>query len=292
MSSLLLSLGALILSFGVLLAGSSLQFVLLGLRAPLEGIGVGWMGLVSAGYFAGFGIGSLYCPRLVQDIGHIRTFAALASVASGLALLLALWPTPWGWLVVRVASGFCYAGLYTVVESWMNARTPNEMRGRILSIYSLSVFGGFAVGPLLSGLGSPQGLELFALASILISFALVPVTVTKAGAPVQSSEEAPIRRYGLARLLRETPLGAIGSFVVGMVQGAFNALLAVYGAAAGFDSGQTAWLMTGGLVAGLVAQYPLGWLSDRLDRRAVLATITLVGGGLVVVLFATVLAKC
>jgi len=291
MSSLLLSLGALILSFGVLLAGSSLQFVLLGLRAPLEGIGVGWMGIVSASYFAGFGVGTLYCPRMVQDIGHVRTFAALASVASGLALLLALWPTGIGWVVVRFVTGICFAGLYTVVESWMNARAPNELRGRILSIYSVSVFGGFAVGPLLATLDSPQGLELFALASILISFALVPVTVTRAGTPVHNGDDPAPRRYGLARLLRETPLGAVGSFAVGVLQGSFNAMLSVYGASAGFDAKHTSWLLTAGLLAGLVAQYPLGWLSDRLDRRTVLAGITLIGGGAMLALYAALLAS-
>ncbi len=288
MTSLLLLLGPLILCFGVLLAGSSLQFVLLGLRAPMEGISVSWMGLVSASYFAGFGIGSLYCPRLVREIGHIRTFAALASMASGLALLLAIWPTAIGWVVLRLITGFCFAGLYTVVESWMNARSPNDLRGRMLSLYGVTVFGGFAIGPLLANLGDPAGLKLFALASILISFALVPVTLTRAGAPVQPEEDGP-RRYGLVRLFRETPLGLVGSFSTGAMQGAFASLAAVYGASAGFDSGATAWLVTTGLLAGLVAQYPLGWLSDRLDRRAVIAGITLVGGGLLLVLYLSAL---
>ncbi len=286
MGSLLLLLGPLILCFGVLLAGSSLQFVLLGLRAPMEGISVAWMGIVSASYFAGFGIGSLYCPKLVRDIGHIRTFAALASVASGLALMLAIWPTPIGWLILRFITGFCFAGLYTVVESWMNARSPNNLRGRILSIYGVTIFGGFAVGPLIANLGDASGLKLFAIASILISFALVPVTLTKAGAPVQREDnEESTRRYGLLRLFRETPLGLVGSFCVGALQGSFTSLGAVYGSAAGFDADSTAWLMTVGLLAGLVAQYPLGWLSDRLDRRAVLVGITLVGGVLLLVLY-------
>ncbi len=285
MSSLLLLLGPLILCFGILLAGSSLQFVLLGLRGPLEGISVTWMGFVSASYFAGFGIGSLYCPKLVREIGHIRTFAALASVASGLALLLALWPTPIGWVVLRLITGVCFAGLYTVVESWMNARSPNDLRGRMLSLYGVTVFGGFAIGPLLANLGDPGGLKLFAIASILISFALVPVTLTRAGAPVQVETEAAPRRYGLIRLFRETPLGVIGSFFVGTLQGSFTPLGAVYGSAAGFEPNDTAWLVSTGLIAGLVAQYPLGWLSDRLDRRAVIVGITLVGGGLLLVLY-------
>ncbi len=285
MSSLLLLLGPLILSFGILLAGSSLQFVLLGLRAPMEGISVAWMGIVSASYFAGFGIGSLFCPKLVRDIGHIRTFAVLASVASGLALLLAIWPGHIGWVLLRLVTGFCFAGLYTVVESWMNARSPNNLRGRILSIYGVTVFAGFAAGPLLANLGDAGGLKLFAIASILISFALVPVTLTKAGAPVQVEDETAPRRFGLLRLFRETPLGLVGSFCVGALQGSFTSLGAVYGSSAGFDAEATAWLVTVGLLAGLVAQYPLGWLSDRLDRRAVIVGITLVGGGLLLLLY-------
>ncbi|GAB5469645.1 MAG: MFS transporter [Rhodospirillales bacterium] len=289
MSAVLLLLGPLILSFGVLLAGSSLQFVLLGLRAPMEGISVGWMGLVSASYFAGFGIGSLVCPKLVREIGHIRTFAALASVASGLALLLALWPTGIGWVILRLITGFCFAGLYTVVESWMNARAPNEFRGRILSIYGVTVFGGFAIGPLIANLGDADGLALFAVASILISFALVPVTLTRAGAPVVISDDPMPRRYGLVRLFRETPLGVIGSFFVGGLQGSFTSLAAVYGASVGFDGERTAYLVTAGLLAGLIAQYPLGWLSDRLDRRAVIVGITVCGGSALLVLYLTVL---
>ncbi len=290
MTSLLLSLGALILSFGILLAGSSLQFVLLALRAPMEGISVGWMGFISASYFAGFGIGSLYCPKLVRDIGHIRTFAALASVASGMALLIALWPTVIGWVLLRLLTGFCFAGLYTVVESWLNARVPNESRGRILSIYSVAVFGGFAVGPLIANLGDASGLMLFAVASILISFALVPVTLTRAGAPVQQEDEAPeARRYGLLRLFRETPLGLVGSFCVGGLQGSFTSMAGVYGASAGFAADETAWLVTAGLLSGLVAQYPIGWLSDRFDRRAVLLVITTLGGGAILVFYLTLL---
>lgn len=285
MRSLLILLGPLILCFGVLLAGSSLQFVLLGLRAPMEGISVAWMGFVSASYFAGFGIGSLYCPKLVRDIGHIRTFAALASVASALALLLAIWPSHIGWVVLRLITGFCFAGLYTVVESWMNARSPNKLRGRILSIYGVTVFGGFAVGPLLANLGDAGGLKLFALSSILISLALVPVTLTKAGAPVQLQDESAPRRYGLLRLFRETPLGLVGAFCVGALQGSFTSLGAVYGSSAGFDAEATAWLLTAGLLAGLVAQYPLGWLSDKLDRRAVIVGITLTGGVLLLLLY-------
>ncbi|MEO1193998.1 MAG: MFS transporter [Pseudomonadota bacterium] len=294
MYAVLLLLAPLILSFGVLLAGSSAQFVLLGLRAPIEGISVGWMGVISAAYFAGFGIGSLYCPKLVKEIGHIRTFAALASVASGLALLLALWPTPYGWLILRLVTGFCFAGLYTVVESWMNARSPNEYRGRILSIYGVTIFGGFAIGPLIANLGDPGGLMLFAIASILISFALVPVTLTRAGAPMikpdEEEDEAQPRRYGLVRLFRETPLGVIGSFCVGALQGSFTSLASVYGASAGLDGEQTAFLVTAGLLAGLVAQYPLGWLSDRLDRRAVIVGVTVIGGGALLALYVTVLA--
>ena len=291
MYGLLLTLGPLILSFGVLLAGSSLQIVLLGLRAPIEGISISWMGLVSATYFAGFGIGTLYGPRLIRNIGHIRTFAAMASIASGLALMLALWPTHLGWVVLRLVTGFCYAGLYTVVESWLNARTPNDMRGRLLSVYGVTIFGGLALGPMLANLGDPSTLFLFALSSILISFALVPVTVSKASsAPVPSNDEDEHGRYGLVRLFRETPLGFVGAFYVGALQGSFISLSPVYGSSAGFSDDATAAMMTTGMLAGLVAQYPLGWLSDRFDRRAVIVGQTLLGGGVLLLLYMTSLA--
>lgn len=273
MRSLVLSVTALILSFSMLLAGNGLQFVVLALRAGLEGFSVATLGLITAAYFTGFALGSLYCPRLVARSGHIRTFAALGSVVSGVALAHPLLVDPLAWIFFRLVTGFCFAGLYLVVESWLNARASNELRGRLLALYGSFAFAGYAVGPLLAGVGSAAGFELFVLASILISFALVPVTLTRASAPV-AEEEGESESFGLRRLLRETPLGFVGIIVLGAVQGSFIGLGPVFADRLGLASQWVSGFLTAGMLAGLLLQFPLGWLSDHLDRRLVIALLS------------------
>ncbi len=276
MRSLLWSVAALIVSFSALLAGNSLQFVVLGLRGGIEGFGVQTMGWVTTAYFAGFAAGSILCPRIVASAGHIRTFAALASIVSGVALGHALLPAPIPWIMMRLVTGFCFAGLFLVVESWLNARAGNEQRGRLLAVYGIAAFGGYATGPLLVWLAPPDGFELFVIASITVSFALVPVTLTRASAPILS-ENSSGERLGLLRLFRDTPLGIVGVALVGSAQATFMGLAPSFGDALGLDARTTSLFITGTLAAGLTLQYPIGWLSDRLDRRLVIAGLSVLG---------------
>ena len=283
MRSLLLSVSALIVSFAALLAGNSLQFVVIGLRAEIEGFSVEAMGVVTACYFVGFGLGSFLCPKIIDSAGHIRTFAALASVISGVTLAHPLLPDPVSWGVMRLIIGFCFAGLYMVVESWLNARASNELRGRVLSIYGTAAFAGYACGPLLTGLGSADGFVLFIVASMLVSFALVPVTLTRASAPViEPSGEGATEaiRYGLRKLYEKTTLGVVGIVLIGGAQGSFLGLGPVFGAQIGLDTRWISAFMTVGLLAGLCLQYPIGWLSDRLDRRLTIMSVAALGGAL------------
>ncbi len=283
MRSLLLSVAALIVSFTTLLAGNSLQFVVLGLRADLEGFSVHAVGAITACYFIGYAVGSFVCPRIIDSAGHIRTFAALASVISGVTLAHPLLPDPFAWGAMRIATGFCFAGLYMVVESWLNARASNELRGRMLSIYGTAAFAGYACGPLLAGLGSADGFVLFIVASMMVSFALVPVTLTRASAPIIETAETSDSdepRYGLRKLYRETPLGVVGVMLLGTVQGSFLGLGPVFGTQLELDPRLISAFMTTGLFAGLSLQYPIGWLSDRFDRRLTLmAVAALCGAG-------------
>ncbi len=286
MRSLLLSVSVLVVSFGVLLAGNSLQFVALGLRSSLEGFSVGAVGAMTAAYFAGFCLGSLYIPGLVKRVGHVRSFAALASTISGVALAHPLWPDPLPWAAMRLVSGFCFAGLYMVVESWLNARASNADRGRVLSFYAMVAFGGYAGGPLLVNLGAESGFLLFVLISILVSFALVPVTLSGASAPTPSGEIAPDDRFSLRDLYRATPLGLAGMLFVGAAQGSFMGLAATANTALGLDGNRAAWMMSATLLCGPLLQYPLGLLSDRMDRRLVISGVSLVGGlGLLLLVF-------
>ena len=291
MRSLLLSVTALISSLFLLLAGNSLQFVILGLRAEAEGFALTTVGAMTAGYYVGYAVGSLRAPAVVTAIGHIRTFAALSSVISGVVLAHALWVDPVFWVALRVVTGLCFAGLATVVESWLNARATREVRGRLLAIASIAAISGYAIGPLFTALGSVSGYLLFVVASILMSVALVPVTVTRAPVPVQPADGRPRADYSLRRLFRETPLGLVGCMAIGAVQGSILGLGAVFGGRIGLTDTQASLFVTGVLVMGMAAQYPLGWLSDRLDRRRVVAVAALVlgvGAVAVTALFAAV----
>ncbi len=279
MRSVLLSVAALIIGFSFLLAGNGLQFVAIGLRASLEGISVQTMGLISACYFLGFGVGSLICPAITRSAGHIRSFAAYGSLASGVALCHPLLPDPIAWGLLRLVTGFCFAGLYMVVESWLNARASNELRGRLLSVYGTAAFGGYALGPMLAQLGDPAGFDLFVMSSILVSFALVPVTLTRASAPVSEAQDQSggEQRFSVRRLYRETPLGLVGLVLISACQGAFMGLSPSFGEQMNLKSEWVAYLMTTAMLAGLIAQYPIGWLSDKFDRRLVIGVTTLAG---------------
>ncbi|MDX1434217.1 MAG: MFS transporter [Gammaproteobacteria bacterium] len=157
MRQVLLSVAALIISTAVLLAGNSLQFVILGLRADAEGFSLTSIGAMTAAYYVGYAVGTLRAPELVAAIGHIRAFAALGSLTSGVVLAHALWVDPVFWSVLRVLTGLCFAGLATVVESWMNGRATREIRGRLLAVLSMAAIGGYAVGPLFATLASVDG---------------------------------------------------------------------------------------------------------------------------------------
>lgn len=271
MRQLLLSIAALIASVTILLAGNSLQFVILGLRAEAEGLPVGVVGAMTAGYYAGYGLGTLRAPRLVDLIGHIRAFAGLCSIISAVVLAHGLWVEPAFWVGLRFVTGLCFAGLATVIESWINAKATRASRGRLLAMATIAGTLGYSVGPLFAGLGAVQGLVLFVVASILMSLALVPITITRIDAPAVSGGTAAVERYTLRRLYRETPLGLIGCLATGFVQGAVLGLGAVFAGRVGLSDNGASLFMAGTLAAGALAQYPLGWLSDIFDRRRVIA---------------------
>lgn len=284
MRDVLLSVTALIVSLTLLLAGNSLQFVILGLRAEAEGFSVNVVGAMTAAYYVGYGLGSLRAPAVVERVGHIRTFAAMSSIVSVTVLAHGLWTEPLFWILLRFVTGLAFAGLATCAESWLNARATRSVRGRVLAIASICAISGYAVGPLFGALGAVEGLLLFVVASMLMSLALVPVTLTRFSPPLVSGDGSGIERYSIVRLYRETPLGFVGCLGTGFVQGAFLGLGAVFAGRAGLSDVGAAVFVTAALAAGALAQYPLGWLSDRLDRRRViaLAAVALGAGALAV----------
>ena len=246
-----------------LMVSNGLLATLLTLRASGLGFSDGAIGLMQSGYPLGALVGCLIAPRLVGRVGHVRAFAALASLASAAALVHLVTSDPWSWGAMRALAGFCYSGLYVVAESWLNGRASNRNRASLLSLYFVIQTGGAAAGQLLLNLSSPEGVLLFVVVSILISLSLVPILISARPAPSLERSE----RISLAALFRLSPMGLTGSFLNGISQGAVYIGLALYGAAIGLNAGSIGALIGVCTLGGMLAQFPIGRLSDLIDRR-------------------------
>jgi MFS family permease len=263
---------ALLLGFGILMLGDGLQGTLLAVRADLAGFSTTRTGLVMSTFYLGFLFGSLLTPRITVRVGHIRVFAAFAALSSTAILVHALFVNVPTWMAMRLVSGFCFAGLYIVAESWLNDRASNETRGKLLSMYMVLTYVGVGAGQLLLNLASPLDFELFILTSILISIAVVPLLLSAGGSQPAFRDSV---RIGLGELFRLTPLGIVGMFAVGLVTATFFALGPVYAQRIGLSIRDTSYFMTAAVVGTVVLQGPIGALSDRYDRRKVLALVTI-----------------
>lgn len=270
---------ALLLGIAVLMVGDGLQGTLLGLRATLEGFPTAVTGLVMSTFYLGFLGGSLFTPRVVQQVGHVRVFAALATVASATVLLHVVFLGATGWALLRLVSGFCFAGLYVVTESWLNDVASNETRGKLLSVYMVLSYLGVAGGQLLLNVADPAGVYLFILVSVLISVAAVPLLLSVRPAP---KHEMPAGS-SLRRLYRVSPLGVVAAAAAGMAGGVVFGMAPVYGENIGLTVGALSLLMTAPVLGCVLLQWPIGHLSDRFDRRSVLFATTLASGVLALV---------
>lgn len=260
---------SLLFGFGILMLGDGLQSTLLGVRASLEGFPTAVTGLIMSTFYLGFLGGALFAPRVVERVGHIRVFGALASVASASVLIHGIFVTPLAWSLLRLLSGFCLAGLYVVAESWLNDRATNTTRGQLLSTYMVVSYVGYAGGQLLLNAADPDGLELFILTSVLISVALVPLLLSAGPAP-KFSEQA---RLSLRKLYLISPLGVVGALVTGMASSALFGIGPVYAESSGLSVSQISFFMTAILLGCIFLQWPIGVLSDKLDRRRVIAVV-------------------
>lgn len=257
---------ALYVAIGIGFLANGLQGTVVSVGAELAGMTEVAIGVMSSAFFAGYLGGSLLAPGLIASVGHIRTFAALASIASGVALGFALITDPVAWTVLRLASGACFAGLLIVVESWINAATPTPMRARTLAVYNIVVLGSWGASQWLLPLAPlGEGFLLFALVSILFSFALVPVALTKADCPASAAAH----RVSLARMVSVSPSAFGGLFLLGAAVGAIWGILPSWTAAGGYTAPMISALMSSILVVAILLQWPLGLVSDRIDRRIV-----------------------
>lgn len=256
---------------GLLLVGVGLLGTLLGLRATLAGFSNIDIGLIMGGYYAGYIAGTLLVPRVIRNVGHIRSFTAFAAVGAATSLAFGLLVHPWVWLVLRIVSGLCVVGLYMVVESWLNEQIAGSARGRIFSFYMMSTLVALGVGQSLLLAGDTTELTLFALAAILISLGVVPVAITRVHEPRIENELS----TKFIELIRATPFGFIGALSAGLVNGAFWGMAPVFGQRLALEDGQIAMLMTATIFGGAILQWPIGHLSDRMDRRTVLVLTSL-----------------
>jgi MFS family permease len=271
MLSTIYSVSALLLSFGILCLGHGLHNTLLGMRATLEQYPEWVTGIMMSGYFLGFIFGTILCARLIPIVGQIRTFAAFASVASVISLLHVLFVNEVAWMLLRVVYGICMAALYMVIESWLNALSTRQNRGRILSVYMTISFLSLALGQTFIFAAEPSEYILFAIVSILISLSLVPLTISKA----QQPDEIACEHFSFKRLYTISPLATIGCISTGLTLGAFWGLGAVYFTQIGLPSREVAILIGTTFLGGLLFQWPVGYCSDLFDRRVTIAIVLL-----------------
>ncbi|WP_439633508.1 MFS transporter [Glycocaulis sp.] len=268
MRQIIASAAALLLGFALLQMGNALQGTLLALRGQAEGFSALGIGAVMSGFFLGMGVGSFLAPAIIRQAGHLRAFSALASLASAAALAHLLFIDLPAWLVIRAFSGLCFAGMFMVVESWLNASVTSNQRGGLLAVYAATGLGAGALGQLQISLAAPEGFVLFAVVSIILSLALVPASLSKAQSPM---EEISAGRLRPGLIFRASPFGALATLFTGMSVGCFFALAPVFAENRGLTTAQLGMFMALATGGAMLAQWPLGRLSDRVSRRGVAA---------------------
>ena len=259
----------LLLGMGVLMLGAGLQSTLLGVRGTGEGFSTTAIGVVMSCYYAGFLFGTTIAPRLISHVGHVRVFAAFAAVAAVATLGQAVWVHPVFWGTMRLLSGLCFAGIYVVAESWLNDRATDTNRSRLLAIYMVVLYVGLGASQFLLLASDPATDVPFMLVAALICFAIVPLVLSAHPAPMVLTSRA-VRYRDLYRL---SPLGVVAVAVSGSMSSIVFALGPVYARLSGMNNAAIATFMSANILAGVLTQYPIGALADRLDRRAVTAGV-------------------
>ena len=271
---------ALLAGMALIMAGNGLQGAVLGVRAENEGFGLAVSGAVMAGYFVGFLFGARLAEHFLGAVGHIRVFAALASVASAVSILHPLWVNPPAWVVLRVIFGLAMAGIYVTVESWLNDMGTNANRGRVLGMYLVVTMGGLSVGQLLLNGGDPADFDLYIFSSALISVALVPIALSATSAPpLVAPEPLPLRH-----LIALVPSGVLTSFCAGISHGALLGVGAIYAASEGLPASRIALFLSVATIGAIVFTWPIGAISDRMSRRVVIFMVAAGAAGIAAVM--------
>ena len=273
MNSVFSSVWALLLGIVLIMLGNGMHFTLIGLRGGIEGFSASELAIVTSGYFMGFLSGARYTPLLIQRVGHVRVFAALGSFMSAGLIALPLLTEPWAWTILRVIVGFCMSGIYVAAESWLNNAATNETRGKVLSAYMIAQTLGIIGAQGLLTLGDAASSTLFIGASILVSISFAPILLSVAPAPVVKVA----RPMSLRELFTSSPLGTVGIFLLGSVYAIQSGMGAVFGTQIGMTATQISLFIAMLFAGALVLQYPIGWLSDRMDRRKLIFGASCIG---------------
>ncbi len=264
---------ALLLGMMMLLLGNGMQGTLLGVRGAIEGYDAASMSLVMSAYFMGFLLGSRRAPLMIRRVGHVRVFAALGSTISAAFLLYAVAPDPIVWALTRLVVGFCFAGVYVTAESWLNGASTNETRGQAMSLYMVVQMVGIIAAQAVVTFADASGYFLFVIMSLLVSVSFLPILITVSPAP-SFAETKPMT---LRQLFRISPLGCVGTFLLGGVFAAIFSMASVYGTEKGLSVNHIALFVAVIYFGGLVSLFPIGWMSDRVDRRKLIMGLTVFG---------------
>ncbi|SLN17564.1 MFS transporter [Roseisalinus antarcticus] len=274
MISVLGSSWPLLLGLFMLMMGNGVQGTLLGIRGSIEGFSTFQMSLIMSAYFVGFLGGSRLAPEMIRRVGHVRVFAALGSTISAILILYPALVEPWAWIIGRIVIGFCFSGVYVTAESWLNNSSTNETRGQALSLYMLVQVGGIVVAQYVLLLSDAGGFILFIIPSVLVSLAFAPILLSISPTPAFGSTKP----MNLRGLIETSPLAAVNLVLLGGVFAAQFGMAAVYATQIGLSIPEISVFVSAIYMAALISQYPIGWLSDRIDRRKLIIAISAIGG--------------
>ena len=261
---------ALMLGMLLLMVGNGLQGTLIGVRGELEGFSTIELSVVMSAYFVGFLGASRLVPELIRRVGHVRVFAALASFISAVLIAYPLLANPIFWSLGRVVIGFCYCGVYITAESWLNNSVNNDNRGQALSLYMIVQMIGIVAAQGVLALGDPNGYSLFIVISILVSISFAPILLSISPTPAFERTKA----MSLLQLFKNSPLGCVGMFLLGGVFSAQFGMSAVFGSQIGLSLSQISLFVAAFYIGAMIFQYPIGWISDRMDRRLLILLIS------------------
>ena len=273
MIQVLAAVWALLLGMTLIMIGNGMQATLMGVRGAIEGFGTLQLSVITSAYFLGFLIGSRVTPEMIRRVGHVRVFAALGSFISAGLVAFPVFTDPYSWTVIRVILGFCLSGVYVTAESWLNNAATNQTRGTMLSAYMIAQTTGIIIAQGLMNVGEAAGYLLFVIPSILVSLSFAPILLSITPTPAFETNKP----MSIRELYHSSPLASVGILLMGGVFAAQFGMASVYGAAAGLNAAQISGFVAAIFMGAVTLQLPIGWLSDRMDRRILILGVSAMG---------------